>query len=240
MKTLLFTSCALLLGTWAFAQDCFEAKSSAAYAYSHSKQAYESNNRDHLTQFSARALEAFEKAKVAAQNCGCESAFNIAYDGAEVIANAVDVKTWEDGRYYVKKARDLGQELIDELDLCTEQIAEIDPDLSALQNEQLALKQQQLELQKKGEAIKRKLAMQQEQQLRLQKEALISKHKKALKSYRASCQEVLLASGCGSNFANSPETVNVLGLSLEDITAHYNSKVAELSEKLTSLLQSCN
>jgi hypothetical protein len=240
MKTLVLTISALFMSAAMHAQDCFEAKSQAAYAYSHAKQAYDANNRDHLSQFAARAVEAFDNAKIAAQNCGCTTAYNIAYDGSNLIAKAVDIEKWEDGRYYVKKARELGKQLIDELDLCTANIEAANPDLSELQKEQEALKQQQAELMRKQDVIRQKLAMQQQQETHLIKQKLMAKNDSALKAYRASFAKVLASCDCNVSAVATNEIVDISLMSIEELKMHYKNKAISLSEQFAEILKTCN
>jgi len=82
MKTLLPTVLLLSISLFVKGQACDDAISNASYAYSHTKKAYDSNNRDHLTQASERAYEAFVKTRDAAEKCGCNDAYNKAYDAS--------------------------------------------------------------------------------------------------------------------------------------------------------------
>ncbi|MEJ2113878.1 MAG: hypothetical protein P8X62_09385 [Flavobacteriaceae bacterium] len=65
-------------------------------------------------------MEAFERTKDKLESCGCEKAYNFAYDIVELLRNVESSETNEDGRFYVKRARDLAKETINELELCTE------------------------------------------------------------------------------------------------------------------------
>jgi len=100
--------------------NCSDANSDVVYAYSHVKTAYASNNLDHLKYWSNRSLEAFIRTKAKLESCGCEKAYNYSYDIVELLSNVESSKTNEDGRFYVKRARDLAREAINELELCTE------------------------------------------------------------------------------------------------------------------------
>ena len=109
---------------------CSDANSDVIYAYSHIKAAYESNNLDHLKYWSNRCLEVFEKAKDKLESCGCEKAYNHTLDIVELLSNVEYSETNEDGRFYVKRARDLAKEAINEFELCTElEAATIDKSL---------------------------------------------------------------------------------------------------------------
>lgn len=100
--------------------NCSDANSDVVYAYSHVKTAYASNNLDHLKYWSNRSLEAFIRTKAKLESCGCKKAYNYSYDIVELLSNVESSKTNEDGRFYVKRARDLAREAINEFELCTE------------------------------------------------------------------------------------------------------------------------
>lgn len=118
-KTYLFflftTICAFSYGQ----ESCSEADSDLIYAYSHIKTAYNSNNIYHLKEYANKSLEAFKRAKPKLKTCGCEVAYNKVYDAIELLENVEDAKTNEDGRFYVKRTRDIAKESITEMNLCT-------------------------------------------------------------------------------------------------------------------------
>jgi hypothetical protein len=99
--------------------NCSEADSDLIYAYSHVKSAYNSNNIHHLKYYAKRSLEAFKRARPKLKACGCDLAYNKAYDAIELLEKVEAVQTNNDGRFYVKRTRELGKETITELDKCT-------------------------------------------------------------------------------------------------------------------------
>ena len=125
--------------------NCEDAHSDVIYAYSHVKSAYDSNNISHLKDYSKRSTDAFNRAKKILNDCGCETSYNYAFDASELLSKVEDVKTYEDGRFYVKRARDIAKKVINELELCTK-LTQEDEALASLEYDRLKLKQQQIEL----------------------------------------------------------------------------------------------
>jgi hypothetical protein len=100
-------------------ENCKEADSDLIYAYSHIKSAYNSNNIHHLKYYAKRSLEAFERARPKLKTCGCDIAYNKVYDAIELLENVESAKTNEDGRFYVKRTREIAKNSITEMDKCT-------------------------------------------------------------------------------------------------------------------------
>jgi hypothetical protein len=100
-------------------ENCSEADSDLIYAYSHVKTAYNSNNIYHLKEYANKSLESFKRAKPKLKACGCEVAYNKVYDAIELLENVENAKTNDDGRFYVKRAREIAKESITEMDICT-------------------------------------------------------------------------------------------------------------------------
>jgi hypothetical protein len=127
---LFITICAFSYGQ----ENCSEADSDLIYAYSHVKSAYNSNNIHHLKYYANRSLEAFKRARPKLKACGCDVAYNKAYDAIELLENVESAKTNEDGRFYVKRTRDIAKASITEMDKCTVAIDE-NRTIVAVQNE---------------------------------------------------------------------------------------------------------
>src|SRR5690606_17697975 len=143
--------------------DCDNANSDLIYAYSHVKSAYESNNKDHLKYYSNRSKETFERAKENLKKCGCDTAYNMAYDAVELLGKVEPTETFEDGRFYVKQVRDIAQKSITELDKCTvgsnnDVASNTNDALTELEMEQKRLQEQQEALKRKSEELKAKMA----------------------------------------------------------------------------------
>lgn len=116
-------------------ENCDEADSDLIYAYSHVKSAYNSNNIDHLKYYAKRSLECFKRARPKLKACGCEVAYNKVYDAIELLENVKSAKTNEDGRFYVKRTREIAKESITEMDKCTLAIDEKNAKVATVQVE---------------------------------------------------------------------------------------------------------
>lgn len=176
-------------------RDCEEAHSDVIYAYSHVKSAYDSNNVSHLKDYANRSFEAFERAKKILNDCGCEASYNKAYDAAELLGKVAPVTTFEDGRFYVKRARDIAKDVINELEICTK-LSEEDEAIVALEHERLKLQQQQIELKLKEEKLKQQLAQKEAKEMQLKKEQLIQKNETALDANISTFNDALDACNC--------------------------------------------
>lgn len=232
MKNIFIVLLSLLSVSKFFAQDyCADADSNLIYAYSNVKSAYESNNLDHLKYYSEKSLKSFEKAKTNLKKCGCESAFNLAYDGAELLSKVASQETFEDGRFYVKRAKEIAKSTIDSLNKFTanNNTEEEETDnLSALQIEKEKLEQQQLELKKKEAAIAKKLAEQKEKAAILEKKALITKYEDVLSLNIETYNKILKQYGSSFELSipNKSED-ELLTKNKEEITAYFLTNIKE-------------
>ncbi|MFB9057167.1 hypothetical protein ACFFU9_10480 [Mariniflexile ostreae] len=100
-------------------ENCSGADSDLVYAYSHIKSAYNSNNIYHLKEYAYKSLEAFKRAKPKLKACGCETAYNKVYDAIELLEQVENANTNEDGRFYVKRTREIAKASFTEMDKCT-------------------------------------------------------------------------------------------------------------------------
>ena len=228
---------------------CSDADSDILYAYSDVKDSYESNNIFHLKEYAYKSLKAFERAKPKLKSCGCETSYNLAFDAAELLAKVADAKTNEDGRFYVKRAKEIAKQSLIELDKCTaeeqqekKEDANIEEDnLVLLQNEQKKLKQQQQELKEREKELKLKLAKQKEKELILKKKQLIVSYEKALSSNIKSYNEALKICDCQHQIINSINNADALANhSIEDIKTHYLESLKLLSKTYLSYLETCD
>lgn len=137
--------------------NCDNTYSSASYVLSHTKKSMSSNNFEHQKYYATRALEALEKTQKLAENCGCEPALEAIANGLDNLEKAVDQDDWDMGRHYTKKALENTQDVINQLDLFTQNnpdsvndsnspAIEPTPEATALQIELKALKKKQLQL----------------------------------------------------------------------------------------------
>lgn len=245
MKKLVLILSIMLFSLSINAQSCEDAISNASYAYSHTKKAYDSNNRDHLTQASERAYEAFVKTRDAAEKCGCTDAYNKAYDAVELISKAIDVAKWEDGRYYVKKSRTLAQEIIDALDQCAangpvvEEISVDDSGLTELQAQQKALEEQQKALKAKEQVLKEEMAAKAIEKERLQKEAFVKKQNASIMAFIESANNILSTTKCDDILETTEADNSILDLGITEIEAYFKSEAADLAKALSDKLNAC-
>lgn len=224
-----------------FAQlSCEDAHSDVIYAYSHVKSAYDSNNITHLKYYSKKSLDAFNRAKVKLNACNCEASYNNAYDASELLDKVSNSETFEDGRFYVKRARDIAKKVIDELELCT-QLSVEDEALAELESEQFKLKQQQIELNLKEEEIKLKLAERDAKELRLKKEQLIKRNELALTANVKTFNDVLNACECGTEISEIKRDKEVfLSKNLDEIKANYLTIIKSITNNYLQKLSACD
>ena len=175
MTTKYLLSFTLILTTlWASAK-CDNTYTSASYALSHTKKSISAKNFDHQKYYAYKALEALEKAKRLIETCGCDKAVDPILDGIEHLEKASDPKDFEMGRYYTKKAFGDIQDLINQLDIFTQddlnavdnsevfmQTENVDKkllqkELSQIKNQQLILARKQEILEKRKKEIEEKL-----------------------------------------------------------------------------------
>ncbi len=221
---------------------CDDAYSDVIYAYSHVKSAYNSNNIDHLKHYSKRSFDAFERAKVKLEACNCQKSYNYAYDTSELLSHVENTSTFEDGRYYVKKARDIAQNVINEIELCTELTKEDkDITLTDLQSEQLKLEQQQAELKRQEEQLKQKLAEREEKEQQLKRELLISKNEIALNSNIKAYNELLVTFGCNTEVIKANiDKSDFATKNIDVIKSRYLSVAKEITASYLKKLNKCS
>ncbi|MFD0837539.1 hypothetical protein ACFQ0I_17310 [Mariniflexile aquimaris] len=230
---------------------CVDADSNLIYAYSNVKDSYESNNIQHLKYYADKSLISFEAAKVNLKKCGCDTAFELAYNAKELMKKVEGTSTFEDGRFFVKRAKEITQNVITELNKCTipannktEKVAHVEDksnnDLKALQQEKEKLEQQQLALKLKEAEILKKLDAQKNKELALQKETLIKECKTALNANITACNNVLKIHGSSSALAlYDKNDAALLSESMETIKSHFlnisKEKSTEFTDKLNLL-----
>lgn len=226
--------------------DCDDANYYLVSAYSHVKDAYDSRNVTHLKYYANRSLEAIKLSKKSLKNCDCETALNLADKAVDLLAKVEDAATWEDGRFYVKRARDISKESVIEIDKCSinttinEDVSTENNDLINLQNEQLKLKQQQEALQRKAEDIKTKLALQLEKELQLKKEALIVSYKNLIAANIKVYNKTLKSSGCEYEVIKPIISFEDESSSDKDVKTHYINYLKVLASNYITQLNQCN
>ncbi len=231
-----------LVSTLSIAQSkCEDADSDLLYAYSHVKSAYKSNNISHLKYYSNRSLEAFERSKEKLKACGCNSAYDLAYDGAKLLVHVEKANTYEDGRFYVKRARDIAQKSIVELDKFTILTNE-EEELLTLESEKDKLEQLQNELKEKEAEIKAKLALQKEKESNLKKERLINTYKEAIANNIKTYNNILEICDCDpSTLADiKPKEEKIADKSVEEIKLLLIENIKGLTTNYLSRLDLCD
>ncbi len=227
--------------------NCDEANSYLVNAYSHVKDAYEANNTSHLKYYANRSVEAFKLSKKTLKDCGCNTALNLADKSIDLLAKVENTETYEDGRFFVKRARETAKESVIEIDKCSysnnSDIAKSDEntELSNLQNEQLALKKQQEALKLKEEQIKNKLAQQKEKELTNKKAQLILSYENAIAANIKAYNHALKV--CGYNHNQQKKTISPTDMSaksMEAIKSYYIKSLKILASNYMEELNSCD
>lgn len=238
----------LTLTLFAGAQtNCEDANYYLSSAYSHVKKAYDSpNNISDLKYYCNRSLESLKLAKNALNTCDCKKVIDLTNKGIDLLAQVEDAETDEDGRFFMKRARDICKESLVEIDKCsiginnsdTSTISKENNALINLQNEQLKLKQQQEALKQKEEEIKRKLALQQKKELELEKKTLLLSYNKAIAKQIKTYSETLNTLGCQYN-SIKPITPLEEVFDVRDIKTHYINYLKALASNYIDQLNTC-
>lgn len=230
---------------------CIDADSNLIYAYSNVKDSYESNNVQHLKYYADKSLKSFESAKINLKKCGCDTASELAFNAKELMTKVEGAATFEDGRFFVKRAKEITQNAITELNKCTipvkdktENLASAkdtgNDDLKALQQEKEKLEQQRLALKLKEEEILKKLDSQKSKELQLQKEALIKDHKALLNSNIVTCNKVLKTFGSATEISMYDKSdTALLSENMLTIKAHYLNIAKEINAEFAEKLSFC-
>ncbi len=220
--------------------NCSEANSDIIYAYSNVKHSYEANNISHLKEYAYKSLEAFKRAEFKLKNCGCEISYNKAYDAMQLLEKVDPAETYEDGRFFVKRARDIAKECITELDKCTSEV-HVDNSLSLLQDEQAKLLEQQMLLKEKEKEIKLKMAEQKERELSLKKEQLIAQYENAISLNLKNYNDILkICSSKDEIIFNNESSDLLIEKSLEEINSHYLKTLKEQANTYLLYLNNCD
>jgi len=218
---------------------CSEADSDINYAYSHIKSAYDANNISDLKYFSNRSLEAFERAKPILKACGCEKVYTISFNSIEMLKKVDIAETYEDGRFFVKRTRELARKGIAELDNCN-QITIEEEELLTLEMEQSNLRDKQLELERKQEEIKIIMAEQKAKEIMVQKEILIGKYETAIASNINSYNEALQNCDCNARIENVLDlSEKPFSKSDSEIKLYYVDAIKKLSSLYVLKLETC-
>lgn len=223
--------------------NCDDANYYMVSAYSHVKTSYDSYNKSDLQYYANRSFESLKLSKKSLANCNCNNVIELINKGLDLFKKVESAATYEDGRFYVKRARELCKEGVIEIDKCsigTETISE-NNDLTDLQNEQLKLQEQQEALKLKEKEIKLKLAEQKEKQLNLEKNVLINSFKKNITTHINTYNSALKTCGCDNKpieIIDEFEEANFN--SIVEVKAHFTSYLKALTSMYLSNLEQCN
>ncbi len=163
------------------AQDVYEdALTAASYAYSHSKKAHAANNVFHTQEYADKAIVAFEKVESLSKLCGCTTANEKAYEAIDDLQSALDEDTFERSRFYVKRAKENGEQILsliteceanngnggalastDEMQYENEAIANAAEEIN---KQQLALEEKQKQLEAQQVKLNQQIALQEKKQ----------------------------------------------------------------------------
>ncbi|ALM09177.1 hypothetical protein SB49_05090 [Sediminicola sp. YIK13] len=163
MNRLSFLLISFLFLNSALFANCGEAYSTATYALSHTKKSLDSNNFDHQMYYADRAINALEKTKGLAENCGCDNSMDYILNGLVDLKKSADPEDWDKGRYFAQKAYEELQSLISAFDICTSSAPSVNYDLEnitasdasskAIQLEGNGLKEKQLQLERQQQEL---------------------------------------------------------------------------------------
>lgn len=240
-----------------YSQNLYEdALTAASYAYSHSKKAYGANNVFHTQEYADKAVDAFAKVENLAGDCGCKKANETAYQAKTDMESSLEQDTYERSRYFAKRAKELGSELLKELTLCQanakngiveglgstqdSNIADTVEEVSAKQQE-LEEKKRQLEIQQKQ--LEQQIAAQQKAQKELEakraqellkQSAIKSKAEQALKKLENAILELSIALNDEASFSYEDDYLRseseLQNESLDDTKNFYVNRAKELTK----------
>ncbi|UKM63534.1 hypothetical protein GSB9_00077 [Flavobacteriaceae bacterium GSB9] len=225
--------------------NCDTASSYLVNAYSHVKDSYESNNISHLKYYANRSLESFKLSKENLTQCGCTKSFELADKSIDLLAHVEQAETYEDGRFYVKRAKELAQKSIVELDKFTAYANKVEKlpsneELILLELKQQALKEQQLALQQKEKEIKQKFAEQRANLLQKEKEKLIKDYKTIIASSIDTYNKSLQVCNCNEKLTDDKSNYTSLKLGdIAEIKKQYLSHLKSITATYLNRLDNC-
>ncbi len=98
---------------------CDDAFSPASYSIAHTENAYESTNMEHVQEWSEKALETFSEVESITIDCECNEAADYAYKGYSAAEKCLDQSSWEEARFYSKRAMESAKQMMNALSLCS-------------------------------------------------------------------------------------------------------------------------
>lgn len=216
---------------------CSDVQSDLSYAYSHVKDAFEANNLTHLQYYANRSLEAFKRAQEKFKTCKCEVADNLTYDNIITLEKVESSETFEDGRFYIKRAIEGAKNTMNALDKCTA--------VSSTSNYSAASTTINTTMIAQADASgldPLQLAAQKEQELKQIKQLLIGKNKAVVLSNIEVYNQALEICNCKSkilDITQNEEENELISKSIEDIKSHYLNTLKELTSNYLTQLNQC-
>lgn len=90
----------------------------ASYGYSHSKNAQGANNREHTQEYAYKAMLAYKQVEKLTRKCQCPEINEMAYQAKNNAYQALRQDTYERSRFYAKRVRELGSQLLVRISEC--------------------------------------------------------------------------------------------------------------------------
>ncbi|MGJ5642211.1 hypothetical protein [Formosa sp. S-31] len=243
MKQLYTLGVALLLCTpfKGFSQ-CSDVQSDLSYAYSHVKDAFEANNLTHLQYYANRSLKAFERAQDKFKTCKCEVANNLTYDNIETLEKVDRAKTFEDARFFIKRAIEGAKNTMNALDKCTAVGASDLPLVNNSTSLASATPSAPIITSSSVSNDQLKLAEQKELELRQIKQLLIGQNKAIVLSNIEVYNKALEICDCKSevlDITQNEEENELISKSIDQIKSHYLNTLKQLTASYLSQLNQC-
>ena len=235
----IFLLSVLFIGQTQAQTNCSEANSDINYAYSHIKSAYDANNISDLQYYAYRSFEALKRAEPILKACGCEPTLRLTEDGISLLERVDNADSYEDGRFYVKRARELSRKGIASLDECN-QISAEEEELLTLEMEQQTLKMKQQELLRQQQELEQRLLDQKKKELLIQKELLITNYGAALSSNVKSYNESLRNFDCSSPVEiDTPSHDELLEKTPKALKSYYMNAIKKAADRYLMSMEKC-
>lgn len=252
MKTLITAIALSTITLQLSAQDIYEdALNAASYAYAHSKKAHAANNVFHTQEYADKAIESYQEVEDLAEECGCATANELAYEAKSNMESALTQDTYERSRYYAKQAKEMGSKILEEITNCRSNNTNDALAMNGLEGNEIAelnekeneLLQKKIQLEKEQAALEAQILEQQKVQAEfeamrvaeLKEQTLIkTKAEQALIKLQTALQELSTALNADGNFKSEGSFVRneseLQNESLDDTKNFYVDRAKELAK----------
>lgn len=192
------------------------------------------------SQFNAKeAHKSIIKVVNSLEKGACKKAYNLAYEMKSEIEAALREDEHVHSKMYLDNAKQLINDVIYEYDSCITQ-GSGDEALTELEQKQANLRQQQLELEREGREIQKRLAEQREETQLVEKKQFIGVNITALQNTISAYNKALEACDCGSKIKNDIEVADQLTKkSLPEIKIHFLNKAKLVTSDYIAVLDAC-